>query len=60
MQVDHQQATDLNVSLLLVGNDKAGSKVLLTVAKGGDKVFDHFNLRSSEGFLAANIWILIF
>ena len=38
LRVDDQIATEVNVALLLVGNDKPGSKVVVTVAKGGDKV----------------------
>lgn len=38
VKVDDQPATDQNVSLLLVGNDKPGSKVTLSVEKNADKV----------------------
>jgi C-terminal processing protease CtpA/Prc len=39
LAVDDQPATDQNTSLLLVGNDKPGSKVVLSIAKAGNKVF---------------------
>jgi hypothetical protein len=38
LQVDGQDATDQNISVLLVGNDRPGSRLILTVAKGSVEV----------------------
>jgi hypothetical protein len=38
LQIDGQEATEQNISSLLVGNDRPGSRLVLSVAKGGDEV----------------------
>jgi hypothetical protein len=38
LQVDGQEATDENIGILLVGNDMPGSRLVLSVAKGGNEV----------------------
>jgi hypothetical protein len=38
LQIDGQEATDQNISSLLVGNDRPGSRLVLSVAKGGSQV----------------------
>ncbi len=38
LQVDGEEATDQNIGVLQVGNDRPGSRLVLTVAKGGKEV----------------------
>jgi hypothetical protein len=38
LQVDGQEATDQNIGILLVGIDRPGSRLVLSVAKGGNEV----------------------
>ncbi len=38
LQVDGQEATDQNIGVLLAGDDTPGSRLVLTVAKGGNEV----------------------
>ncbi len=42
LEVDGRTATEENVSLLLLGCDQPGSRVVLTVAKGGKEVTNQF------------------
>jgi hypothetical protein len=39
LEVDGEEATDQNIGDLLVGNDRPGSRLVLTVAKAGSEVF---------------------
>jgi S1-C subfamily serine protease len=43
LEVDGRTATEENVSFLLVGCDQPGSRVVLTVAKGGKEVHKQLN-----------------
>ena len=55
LKVDDKPATKENVSQLLIGSDKPGSKVNLTVAKDGEKV--HMLQKRCVRYAAVNIFL---